>query len=632
MPRLPRAALIPLTLLVAACAGDPAPVTPPPVAPPLTPTPLSVGETIDWHDWEPEAFMLAETEDKPILLDLTAVWCHWCHVMDETTYSDPDVIALVNALTIPIRVDTDLRPDVEARYLGGGWPTTAFLTPQGDVITSATYVEPGDMLALLQEVSDYYAENKDALALQSLLDEQDRAADQLEPVEGIPADTVQVSLDWLASQYDPVNGGFGDQPKNRLPGAVELMYRYDYTADDGEWQERANHTLAGMQNLVDPVWGGVYRYSVSADWGTPHYEKLLSDNAESLREFLEAYQSTGDADYRDTAAGIMDYVATYLMDPAGGFYGSQDADLLQPGGHQILLVGEEYFQLSADDREALGIPAVDTTFYADANGQMIVAALEAASVLDEPRYQEVALLALDRLWEEGRGPDGTLWHSLRPDASGDLEGFPPATLDDQANVGLALLAAHSATGQRDYLLRAEELADVILAEYHDPESDAFLDLPASADQPGAVTVQAILTLCNGNATAARLFTGLYRRTTEDAYLDAAEGALRLCGGVTASFPDYALAADDVLTYPLTLAVVGTPGEEPATGLLTAANQLYVPGKVVVPIDPSLGPPTLGELTYPEDITAIYACIYRRCSLPVTDPADLPDTVTQLMAE
>ena len=132
---------------------------PAPVATATTPD-----EGIHWYAWEPATFTLAQAENKPILLDLTAVWCHWCHVMDKTTYSDPTVISLVNALYIPIRVDTDQRPDVQARYLLGGWPTTAFLTPQGDILTGYTYVPPEELIPLLRQISDYYAANEADIA------------------------------------------------------------------------------------------------------------------------------------------------------------------------------------------------------------------------------------------------------------------------------------------------------------------------------------------------------------------------------------------------------------------------------------------------------------------------------------
>jgi uncharacterized protein YyaL (SSP411 family) len=633
--------LLTLALLLAGCGKEAATATEPAtIATVLTPTasapdgslPSSEAEGIHWYDWEPSTFVLAQSENKPVLLDLTAVWCHWCHVMDETSYSDPTVISLVNTLYIPIRVDTDQRPDIQARYLMGGWPTTAFLTPEGDILTGETFIPPEELIPLLQGVSEYYAANKADIAARVAELRQQQATARPQPATGIPTDTLQLALDWLEATYDATYGGFGQQAKFPAPGAVTLIFRYDYTADDAVWRERALHTLAGMQHLVDPVWGGVYRYSVTPDWQTPHYEKLLSGNAEILRNYLEAYQVTGDAAHRDTAEAILGYVERFLWDPAGGFYGSQDADLVQPGSHEILVDGEEYFLLSEKERLALGVPYVDPTFYTNWNGQMIVAMLEAAVVLEQPRYQEMALLALDRLWEQGRGSEGQMWHSLHlgDNPSGNLVAHPPATLSDQAHFGLALLAAYSATGQHDYLSQAEVLADYVLAKLSDPEHGGFYDLPADSDALGALSLRE--TPCQDNVVAASFFTRLYRITGQTAYRDIVEGALRLCAASMAAHPDYALAADDLLTYPLILAVVGTPGEGATDALLTAANRFYVPGKVVIPLDPALGPPALGDFAYPADRVAIYACSARRCSLPVEDPADLADQINWLMTE
>jgi uncharacterized protein YyaL (SSP411 family) len=594
--------------------------------------PSKESEVIDWYDWEISTFALAQAENKLILLDLTAVWCHWCHVMDETSYSDPEVIQLVNELYIPIRVDTDRRPDIQARYIMGGWPTTAFLTPQGDILAGGTYIPPDELIPLLKRVSEHYVANEADIAAQAAELRQQLAEARPRPASGVPAESVQKALARLETAYDPVYGGFGSQRKFPDTNAVALIFRYAYTVGDTSWRERALHTLAGVQNLVDPVWGGAHRYSVTPDWQTPHYEKMLSSNAEILRNFLEAHQATDEAAYRATAESILSYVERFLWDPAGGFYGSQDADVVDPGSHEIVVDGEEYFLLSEEERLALGVPYVDKTFFTNWNGQMIVAMLEVAAGLEQPRYQDMALLALDRLWEQGRGPDGQMWHSLRPGegASGEHVPSPPATLSDQVHFGRALLGAYSATGQRDYLMQAEELAGYILGELSDPESGGFYDLPSDPDAPGTLSLREIP--CQDNVVAARFFTRLYRTTTRVAYRDAAEGALRLCASSLADSPGYALAADELLNYPLTLAVVGTPGEGTTDALLAAANRYYAPGKVVIPLDPALGPPTLGDFFYPVDPVAIYACLGRRCSLPATDPADLAERINWLMTE
>lgn len=611
-------ALMATTLLITSCTGQAR------TAPALT-----AEERIHWYEWEPDTFARAQAEDKPILLDLTAVWCHWCHVMDQTSYSDPQVIELINSLFIPIRVNTDKRPDVQSRYLMGGWPTTAFLTPEGDIIAGGTYFPPESLIPLLQEMDVLYRTDKDAIALRITQARQVIIAAGPEPADGIPTDSTESALYWIASVYDPLFGGFSQETKYHVPGAVTLIFRYNYPAGDDVLQGWAFHTLNGMQSLEDPVWGGLYRYSVTPDWQMPHFEKVLPDNAKALREYLEAYQITGYSAYRSTATGIMGYVERFLWDPDGGFYGSQDADLYTDADHQILMTGEEYYRLSEEERLAVGIPSVDRTLFTGWNGQMILAALEAATVLNEPHYRDMALQALDRLWAQGRGPQGQMWHSLQADASGNLTGQAPFTLDDQVDFGLVLVTAYSVTGRREYLVHAEELADYILSEMHNRESGGLYDLAADPDAAGVLDIRA--TVCDSNVAAARLFTRLYWMTTEDRYRRAAEGALLLCGGEMAETPSYALAADEYLIHPLTLVVVGSPGEESAGALLTAANRFYVPGKVVMLLDPSLGPPALGDFAYPADQVAVYACRGRVCSVPITDPGDLPERINDLMA-
>jgi uncharacterized protein YyaL (SSP411 family) len=592
---------------------------------------LNQAEGVDWYEWGPETFARAKTENKLILLDLTAVWCHWCHVMDETTYTDPAVIKAINELYIPVRVDTDLRPDVQARYLGNGWPTTAFLTPEGEVLTSFTYVPPEQMRSLLPQVSDYFVANEPDITARLAELRQKRADARLQAVSGIHVKAVQIALNRLEADYDPTYGGFGQEPKFPVPGAIALILRHNHTAGDAEWYERVAHTLAGMQNLIDPVWGGLYRYSVTADWQTPHYEKMLFGNAKALRDYLEAYRATGDVVYRAAAEAILSYVERFLWDPAGGFFGSQDADLVQPGGHAILMEGEAYFTLPEEERLALGVPYVDESFYSNWNGQMVVAMLEAAVVLEEPHFQEMALLTLERLWTEARGPDGQIWHSLRlsDDGSGERVALPPATLSDQTHIGLALLAAYSATGQRQYMSQAVELADYVLTELRDAELGGFFDLAEEAIKTGAVGLREIS--CQDNIAVSRFMTRLYRFTELKEYTEAAEGALRVCAAAMTDNPEFALAVDDLLHYPLTLAVVGTPSESATDALLVAANRFYAPGKVVIPLDPALGPPAVGSFTYPEDRTAIYACIEERCTLPIEDPGELADAVTWLLS-
>lgn len=176
-------------------AANPA-VTTAPLAPAV------VSEGIHWLAWEPATFALAQAQDKLILLDLTAVWCHWCHVMDTTTYADPTVIELVNASYVPIRVDTDQRPDVTARYIAGGWPTTAILLSTGETVVAYTYVPPEEMMPLLQEASGLWMQNREQITAHVAELQRQQAADKPEPAAGAPTDTVKFALARLAGAYE----------------------------------------------------------------------------------------------------------------------------------------------------------------------------------------------------------------------------------------------------------------------------------------------------------------------------------------------------------------------------------------------------------------------------------------------
>ncbi len=558
-------------------------------------------------------------------MDLTATWCHWCHVMDETTYRDPTVVALVNELFVPVRVDTDQRPDIQARYLMGGWPTTAFLTPEGDVLTGYTYVPPEELVPILRQVSQYFAENREDIAQQMKLLREQQSQNSGQAASGVPTDTVRSALQRLEQDYDPVHGGFTPRSKFPFPAAVELALRHAHANQDHVWLDRALHTLDGASRLLDPVWGGLFRYSVTPDWATPHHEKLLSVNASTLANFVKAYAATHDVRFRAAAESILSYTETFLTDPAGGFYGSQDADLVLPGMPGIAMEGEAYFLLNDAERRSLGIPRVDRTLYVDANGEMSTAFLDASVVLEDPNLKKTALQAVERLWAGARGAQGYMWHSTAPADRSDQRQV--ATLMDQMQFGLALLAAYSHTGQPSYLERAQALALYSLTNLRDEDRGGFFALPADPSAPASWTVRT--KPCGDNIAAARFFTRLHRYSMRPEYDEAARGALLLCADVAKESPDYALAADDWLNYPLTLVVVGTPGTPDVDALITTAHQAYEPGKVVVVLDPSRGPPQLGELTYPADPAAVYVCRDRLCSLPAFTAQDLNLQMQQL---
>ncbi len=303
-------------------------------------------QPVDWYPWSEEAFARAKAEDKPILLDIGAVWCHWCHVIDHESYEDPEVARIINEDFVAVKVDRDERPDVDARYQAavqaisgqGGWPLTAFLTPDGKVFYGGTYFPPKDMYGrpgfrtVLSAVAEHYRKNR-ADAIGSA----DRIQQALEERRTLHAHAADVTEELLTSavadlkaQFDPANGGFGDSPKFPHPGTMEFLLARFHRTRDGGLRNVITRTLAGMAKggVYDQVGGGFHRYSTDATWTVPHFEKMAYDNAALLSNYARAWAVFRDPLFKETAEGIVRWTDEVLSDRAnGGFYASQDADV-----------------------------------------------------------------------------------------------------------------------------------------------------------------------------------------------------------------------------------------------------------------------------------------------------------------
>src|ERR1700682_1306256 len=309
-------------------------------------------QPVDWHEWGPQAFEKARTEGKPVLLDIGAVWCHWCHVIDRESYENPEIAAMINQLFVPVKVDRDERPDVDARYQPavsaisgqGGWPLTAFLTPSGKPFYGGTYFPPADgygrpsFKRVLLSIAQAYREKHGEVLEQAQLVES--AISRAESFSGgggkVSATVIDAIVESARKMFDDVNGGFGSAPKFPHPAALDLvMDQYVRTGsrnDRAENQELRTifvHTLEKMARggVYDQLAGGFHRYSVDERWIVPHFEKMCYDNSELLKNYVHAYQATGDEFFAGAARDIIRWMDEWLSDRAhGGFYASQDAD------------------------------------------------------------------------------------------------------------------------------------------------------------------------------------------------------------------------------------------------------------------------------------------------------------------
>ncbi len=340
-------------------------------------------QPIDWQEWGEEAFARARAEDKPILLDIGAVWCHWCHVIDRESYENPEIAKIINEHFVAVKVDRDERPDVDARYQSaisliskqGGWPLTGFLMPDGKPFFGGTYFPPEDSMGrigfrrLLLAVAEAYREKRTDLEQQAI--DVAQAVTQAEAFTGAfaafdPA-VVESQISSITQLFDLRNGGFGRAPKFPHASAIDLLLeRYQQTREK-QLLTMAETTLEKMARggVYDQLAGGFHRYSVDERWLVPHFEKMSYDNSELLRNYLHGWQVTRNPFFREVAEGIIGWVNEVLSDQAnGGFYASQDADYsLEDDG--------DYFTWTLDELRAVLTPdeaRVIELFY-DVEGQ-----------------------------------------------------------------------------------------------------------------------------------------------------------------------------------------------------------------------------------------------------------------------
>jgi uncharacterized protein YyaL (SSP411 family) len=328
-------------------------------------------QPVDWYPWSRKAFERAVAESKPILLDIGAVWCHWCHVMDHESYEDPAVAQLLNRDWICIKVDRDERPDVDARYQRavqalsgqGGWPLTAFLTPNGDVFYGGTYFPPDTrqgrpgLRTVLAELAQRYRETPDEIHTQAgeLANHLRTYRTDLQRGALDPA-LLDLAADSMARAFDFRNGGFGTQPKFPHGGACQFLLGYYQDTGHAWAAEIVSRTLVGMAHggIYDHLGGGFHRYSVDARWIVPHFEKMLYDNAELLGVYARAAAlDLPGADrslLRDVVNGIVRWTMEVMADPMGGYAGSQDADVA-PGddGDYFTWTTDEVAEVLRDD-------------------------------------------------------------------------------------------------------------------------------------------------------------------------------------------------------------------------------------------------------------------------------------------
>ncbi len=385
-----------------------------------------------WLEWSADAFARAATARKPVLLSLVTAWSDECVTMDVTTYSHPDVESLVADRFIAIRVDADRRPDINERYNLGGWPTTVFLTDRGDTLSGGTYLDPPEMMEILQQVADAYRERADEISARSARVRAVRGAQRAaRHGDHDPRATIAYFRSLLVDRFDQLNGGFGSVPK--LPHPYALSFALSMVGDgDSELGTLAGVTLRSLRGLWDAGSGGFFRYADGSDWTGPGTGKTLEDNAALLHVYVEAAQRLRHAEWHEQAAAIVRWVKDSMVDAAhGGFFNAASSG------------------------------RIDRTMYVDKNAMMVGAFIRAAAMFDDIWLRDYALKSLEAVIVPAYTPGRGVAHVIGDGGHHDVRNL----LTDQIHVASALIWAHAATGQLPYSMLAAEVVQFAVRSY-----------------------------------------------------------------------------------------------------------------------------------------------------------------------
>ncbi len=562
---------------------------------------------IVWHDFDESIFADAKKQNKFVLLDLEAVWCHWCHVMDKETYADAAVVKLLNDKYICVRVDQDARPDLSSKYEDYGWPATiVFNSDGGEIVKRSGYINPTRMARLLAAIV------KDPSAEEAEKTDNANAADVTTNAESKPGLSAAIRAELLGkftSGYDPKYGGWGTYQKFLDFDTAEFALSQSCDGDQ-EAAKMARGALDGEINLVDPHFGGVYQYSTDGDWMHPHFEKIMQTQAENMRIFSLGYKIFKDQRYLTAAQSIAQYLNDFLTAPDGGFYTSQDADL-KAGEHS-----GEYFSLNKAERLKLGIPTIDKHVYARENGWAINSFCELYAACGDPVYLARAVLAADYMLANRTLPNGGFRH-------GETDNGGPF-LGDTLAMGRAFLSLYRVTGERKWLSRAELAANFIDAHFKSVQQGGF-----NSAEAGQRKVAMPEPLLDENVMLARFTNLLFHYTGDKRYLVMADRAMTYLSQPAVArkrkvFVGGVLLADKELhAIPAHITVVGAKSNADASALFRTAITLPLTFARVEWWDSKEGPLPNTEVELPQLAkAAAFVCTAGRCSAPAYDPQTL----------
>jgi len=573
----------------------------------LAASPLSAAEGPTWSGWGDDLFARATAEKRFVILDLEAVWCHWCHVMEKTNYADPEVQGLLASSYLPVRVDQDANPDLSNRYGDWGWPATIVFGPDGTEIAKIRgYIEPERMQALLKAIIDDPSPGPSVgeafevkTAASAFLVREQRA--EL---------TKNVDESW-----DDKLGGWGENQKYIDADSMDLAITRA-EAGDATAIKRARQTLDAAVALIDPVWGGVFQYSEAGAWSKPHFEKIMSFQAHYLRQYSQAYALWKDQKYLGAARDIERYLASFLQNPDGAFYVSKDADL----DHDT--DGHTYYALADGDRRKLGMPRIEKNLYARENGWAISGLAAFYDVTNDPRILATAERAAKWVIDNRSLPGGGFRHDEKD------RGVP--FLGDTLAMGQAFLDLYAATGNRVWLTAVAKAGEFVTT-FRD-ETGGFLTSKTSEGKTGVFAKPA--KLIDDQIQVARFMNLLNRYYGNEAYREQASHAMRYLSSASAEMarplPGVLLADEELAVEPTHITIVGHKDDSRAQSLHALARALAARYKRLEWLDLREGKLPNPDVEYPDlGEPAAFACSNRICSFPSFTAEELQTNVKQM---
>ena len=491
-----------------------------------------LSRAFDWYPYAPESFARAKKEGKLILLDGAAEWCHWCHVMDATTYRDPEVGRILKERFITIRIDVDARPDLAERYAEWGWPATIIMNADAVELGKLRgYLPKEELLAVIASVSRGESLLKAAATKQP----GDRPATAAEL--GYALAQAVHAMDGF---YDEEGAGWGRRQKASLGANLAIDARRARRGDKRA-MARVKASAAAHARLIDPVWGGVYQYSDAGRWDRPHFEKLMPDQAANIEGYAEAYRATRDEASLESGRAIAGYLGNILSSPIGTFYVSQDADVGAHDEKVPFIDGHVFYAKDDAGRRALGMPRIDENVYAFENGLAIAALVSLSDASRDGALLARARRAADAIQSSHVDGEAHVHHAANNSKT-------VLFLADAASFGFALSELARATKDERYSSAALRIAKSMEAQFAAPGGALY----ANTQDPGAVGVFAVRRIpFEANALTARFYASLAKVSGDAAWRDRGIAVLaeittpRAIDDQGRNLGAYLLAADDL---------------------------------------------------------------------------------------